>query len=177
MRARDLERFLVDLTCSHTADESDVSVESSMPLTSTLLDHTTRTLRGTNFLPTGGRGLSAPHIEPRHAAAVIVGLAAAQPSWAAKTAQTMMYLRSVEDGDFETFGEALTAILSNTQNSLQMNSVVICRGRALAWIEHLDGGRTVFGESDPHRGVGEIRTEVRFGGEILLKIAQALQQR
>ena len=137
MNAKDLERFMVDLT----------------PWSPTEIDQRARNLRVARMFPTGGgRGFNAPDVDTGHTATALIALGVSDKAVdAVQNVLTYAPLKSVngEFGGFggrETFAEALELILEHPEGGLGVEEVVICRSWPMATIvrKNPDGERQVF---------------------------------
>jgi hypothetical protein len=113
MRARELELLLSELSPRSKSD----------------LDIRMRKLREAKLLPTGGRGPNAPHIGPRDAATMLIAICCSRQ--AVDAAQALPVFASLlpkfTDEAFEgasSFGEALTAALSNPEAARRIDHIL-----------------------------------------------------
>lgn len=124
MRAREFESSLIGLS----------------PWRPSEIDQRTRGLRDAGMLPVGGRGLNAPDIEPQHAAAILLSLAASDRAPdavdAARTRLEMVPVEGKSPAATQNFATALAAILSDPDYKLKVKRVVVCRTWPEASIEY-----------------------------------------
>lgn len=160
MRIREFERNLVFSTAWGAAE----------------IDQRTRRLRELGELPVGGRGLNAPEITPRHAAMILIALAAADS--APRTAQVVRDYPSLRSGEGAAGGQfldALVEILSAPATAETVRDVRVCRSEASATITMINGDQLhyrdpqVNGTANPGGYVEAVLT-----GELLHNIAVSL---
>jgi len=170
MRARQFEKQLARLLLDQ------------QPWSASEIDQRTRGLREAGLLPVGGRGLNAPDITSRHAALILISLAATNR--AVQTADAARAYASMEpvnpDAPFAgqtMFADALGAILNDPYLELEVSTVVICRTWQEAIIKFRRGGRE---QSTVYRPPGtlefdsysvRVREDVTLGGGILQQLA------
>lgn len=165
MKTIDLENLLARYS-SRTASE---------------LDQYARALRAVGLLPTGGRGRQVPEIDPTHAASLLSAAALGLPP--AETAAAVATYAALTPSDGErfgfagaqTFGEALTMLLTDPHGELGLHSIEICRTWPLATIILHNGQRYAFGYQKPtdagltgNRPMAEF---TRLQGWLILKLA------
>jgi len=113
------------------AREFERSLEVMSPWRASEIDQRMRGLREAGLLPVGGRGLNAPDIEPEHAAAILVSLAAteraADAAEAVRAYSAMLLVAGKRFGETPSFGESLAAILGDSADELKVEEVVVCR--------------------------------------------------
>jgi len=129
MRVKEFEREIAALT----------------PFGATALDQRTRSLREANMLPVGAPGPNAPHLDIRHAASILVSLAAETARDAARTVMTYECLvRQGRGGGQKLFMEALWNILEDPDNRQDIAEVRINCSWPEALIVKKSGKRIVY---------------------------------
>ena len=149
------------------------------------IDQRARLLRQAGWLPDGGRGRAQPPIEARHAAHMLIGLAAARKAVDVVTAtDRYVALRSRDGGalrDFSTLGEAVEAILGDEALSGAVTRLTICRSWPEATISLRKARKAKKGKKKAVQrfgasagGAGHIRIDAVVAGEMLVEIARRL---
>ena len=156
-----------------------------VPFRSAEIDHTSRALRAAGLMPIGGRGPHAAQLTAQHVANLIVGMNAPTASRSAEFVVTWNST-SPADGEAygfagcETFGEALTAILEDSNDRLEVANVVINLDWPQAEINLDDGRKFKFGSPEDARRLGYTTTashrQFFIGPGALSQIAIHLQE-
>ena len=166
MRAREFERELSSLSFW---SESEIA-------------QCTRYLRGAGLLPIGGRGLNAPDIEPKHAALILIGLAAARR--AADVDKAVEIYGSMPPvgeafAGAATFAEALASILASWRSfrkTVRITAVVICSSWPEAAVRFSMQGEAVersilYGDPGTEHPGPRMRSDVTFSPATLSMLA------
>ena len=156
-----------------------------VPFRSAEIDHTSRALRAAGLMPIGGRGPHAAQLTAQHVANLLVGMNA--PT-AAQSAEFVVTWNSTSPADgeaygfagCETFGEALTAILEDSNDQLKVANVVINLDWPQAAINLDNGGKFEFGSPEDARRLGYATTashrQFFIGPGVLNQLAIHLQE-
>lgn len=170
MRARQFER---DLSSLSFWSESEI-------------DQCTRQLRGSGVLPVGGRGLNAPDITVEHAAAILIGLAAARRARDIPDAVQTYGLMAPIGQPFEgarCLTDLLVLLLASwkkLRSRIKIEGLVVCTTWPEATLHFVDqnGQRhaVIYGaENQPHPGPG-MRADVTFSPATLSMLSMLLTE-
>lgn len=154
------------------------------------IDQRTRRLREMKMLPTGGRGLNAPAIEAKHAANILIALAAAEKAVETHIAiitYAPMVPKSATPGKFdflgcESFADALTKILDTPAVADRIKEISVCRSwpEATIFFDESSDGKSKqerYAPADqPDNGYGYgVRNDIIISGGVLAQLANDLQ--
>lgn len=158
MRARELERLLIE----HGVGKAKV-------------DMTTRQLRESGRLPTGGRGPNAPAIGPSEAAIILIAVAGSGKAIEADVrVEKLTRLRSTRGHRDRTLLDAVATYIANPLNLANVSEVRIARTTRRAAVHYRDGAIEEFLPSGRESGTDSFLVEGILSRRLLEIVARAI---